>query len=330
MQPPGQRVGGPGQGRQVVRLQQPQPVGGRQPPAAVRFIQQACDGGRQRRFLRAARSPGQPVPPGQIKEQFESLPLSRRQAKGEVIAEVGEAVGLGDADARGGLPGDLGQPREALVAGRPQRRARGVPCCARPGHPHGEDKGQPGPARPLLAQVPHRRELPLRRPHPPIADQQHRIGRTVGRGGADGQRLHGRRQAETLLQPDPHQGRAGARSFVQRQPADLRQRHAAIEPDAPHRALAGDAGVGDDRRAGIAEILDRGHQGHVQSPRRQGVGQPAGQIGDDAGGGVDQRRQAERQRPGVQVADRADAYPRRLPAAHFFRHDSIPWRNTLL
>ena len=95
------------------------------------------------------------------------------------------------------------------------------------------------------------------------------------RRGPDRQRQRLRRHAEPLLEQNPHQRGAGARSLVQRQRADFLDRHAAKQLHAPHRAVAGNAGVGDDRIALPAGVLDRRDHRHVQPAGGQGVGQPA-------------------------------------------------------
>ncbi len=69
----------------------------------------------------------------------------------------------------------------------------------------------------------------------------------IGRGS------QGRGQAEPLAQQNLDQCHARTRAFVQRQRADLIDRHATEQLHAQHRPAAGDAGVGNDRVLACSE-----------------------------------------------------------------------------
>ena len=191
---------------------------------------------------------------------------------------------------------------------RPSSRAAAnawrAPSNSTPGRrrPQSEDKRQPRPAAPLFARSRNSNFRPAGR-NPAVADEHHGVGRALRRGPHRKRPQRGP-QTQMLAEPYLHQGRAGARSFVQRQAADPFQGNAAVEHDAPHWAVAGDAAVGDDRAARVAKIFDRGNQGNVEAAFGQAFGQPAGQVHLDRGLRR-QSRKAERQRPSVEIADRA-------------------------
>ena len=198
VQPPAHGVGGAGQRRQVVRLQQPQPFVGRQPPAAsaiiasnVAMVEDKCQ------FLAGL---CQPVPRGQLEKQFQPLPLPRPQAELQVVAQVRQALGLRHAHHRGRLPGDLRQPGQALVAGRRQRlvqppasrRRAGPPTTqTRTAAPSSASTPRPGPRRTRTGRP--RGRIP-RSPISITASAAQSAGRR-----ADGKRLQRGRQAEALL-----------------------------------------------------------------------------------------------------------------------------------
>ena len=144
--------------------------------------------------------------------------------------------------------------------------------------------------------------------HGPIADQQHGIGVARFEPVADRQRLQLRLDSKSFAEQNPHQCRAGPRTFVERQPADPLRRHAAKQLHAQHRPAAGNASVRHDPIIGILKKLDRRNQRHIQAARRQPIGQPAGQIEHD----IRLRRKPIEpidERLGVQIINGPDAEP---------------------
>ena len=114
--------------------------------------------------------------------------------------------------------------------------------------------------------------------HGPIADQQDRI-RLGGFGpSVQGQGLDLRLDAELLAEDHLGQAGTGSRSLIQGEGPNLTQGHAAVEFDAQHRAVCGDAGIRHDHVIRVGKRLDRRDQGHIQPTLLQFVRQSARHI----------------------------------------------------
>ena len=193
---------------------------------------------------------------------------------------------------------------EPFVAGRGQHSAtRQVD--ARPGNPHGEHKRQARPPPPLLAQVPDELEAAVGRRHPPVADQQHRVGRRVVQRGPDRQR-HVRAPRRTA----PSAGSAPARRWS----ASLRPRPACGSARPARGRRASRSAPGRRRRCRRRRRSCSPAGGSTRStgssPRpagRRPGRRPAGWAGRDDLHPRGQFGQRDHQRPRVQVRHRADA-----------------------
>ena len=162
---------------------------------------------------------------------------------------AGRSAAIGSGPRRGRRP--RGQVHPPPLPARPAHNAKtnGSPVQRRHSSPRSQENSTPRPAG--------------RNPRSPMS-----ITASVGQSAAAAPWEAAATQAAdaNARRAKSHQGLASPRSFVQRQAADLFQGDAAVEHDAPHRAVAGDAAVGDDRAAGAAEVFDRRNQGDVERP----------------------------------------------------------------
>ena len=264
MQPARDRVGRAAQRGQVVRLQQ---------RAALRRASAA----RRRPLCRAvwqSLSPSstpagaRPSSAALLVEQLQPLLLARAEMKMQIVAQVRQALRPRQAQRRPprGRRSRPDGPRPASRASA-KRRVEPVQIDAGAGDPHGKHERQARPSGTIRRPGPRRRrtgpagECMARSPISSTASAVVSASDApIGSGSSCGC------NAEPLVQQDPHQRRAGARAFVERQRADLLDRHAAEQLHAQHRPAAGDAGVGDDRVAGIAERT----RSTGSAPRRAG------------------------------------------------------------
>ena len=114
--------------------------------------------------------------------------------------------------------------------------------------------------------------------HGPIANHQNGIGFGAAIIAADRQRHVFGAELKATLQQKLRQGNAGPGAFVQGDRADLAERSAAEQLDAPNRSAATDAGIRDNGVVITQCDLDHRDQGDVQQAGRQLISQPAGEI----------------------------------------------------
>ena len=120
------------------------------------------------------------MPAGQREKTLQALPLPRAQVKLQVVAEIRQAIRLGNADRRGRVPGNLLQPSDARRRGR-RPSASPTPDRSTPGRAihMANTNGKPVHRDHSSPKSHTNSKAPLAGQHAPVADQHHRVGRRV-------------------------------------------------------------------------------------------------------------------------------------------------------
>ena len=274
------------------------------------IVAKTCRSSLSRREKKTAIRSASPCRRPSRKEQLQPLSLPRPPGGIQVVAEIRETLALRACSDRRAACRAISANRV-----RPSSRAAANACDSRADSTPGRathkanTNGKPGPARPLLAKVPDELELPARpaacpgrrsasprRPCNPPAPRRWEAAAV------------GRHSPNRSFNQDLHQGGAGPRALVQRPACESAPAARGCRAHAPHRAVAGDAGVGDDRGSPDCG----GTRSTGSGPRRSGLRpsrRPAGWADRSRSPARAPAAQAEHQRPGVQIPDRPDAEP---------------------
>jgi len=215
-----------------------------------------------------------------VVKQPQGLPFPGAQMIVEVVAEVTQALRDGEAVRSRLGGGDRRQVGPALVAGGLEPGGQPRWFDARTSGPDGEHERQPRPATPFVTEIPDglKRASGGDVGEGSVADDQNGVCPGVAAGRADRQGFDAGPDAVTFREQDFRQGGAGPRALVDRQRANPLGQRPKEQFDAHHRSPTADAGIRDDRGAGLAKEFDRRDQSHVEFTARQPVGQAAGQV----------------------------------------------------